>query len=301
MNTSRPLLSILIPAYQYVEGIHRILTHLRLFDDSELIIFDDSPNDEVELAVACWSKATGAKVSYKHNQPASGAVANWNALLDAARGEFCLLLHHDEFPIGDHFVRDLVATLRKYPDTDVVVLDCVLVSPNTGRNRRHLPTWLRVLVLNHFPQYLYRRNVIGPTAALVVRRSMYPRFDAGLQWLVDVDVYVRLLRVAKHLRLCPNIQIGSMLERSDSITARLGSSIPKMAQEERAYLRYKRSSSTLWLGSYPREPVVHGLLRSFETLCWWAMRGATRVAARFYPCPIPRAEAKKALRARQLP
>lgn len=300
---SKILLSVLVPAYQFPDGVARILNGFSECNDAEceIIIFDDSKNDSVKEAYLAIGCAHRRNVRYMHSQPSLGAVHNWNALLDTARGEYCLLMHHDEFPMGDHFVRDLVATLRKHPDTDVVMLDCVLVAPNTGRNRRHLPIWLRALVVNHFPQYIFRRNVIGPTAALVVRRSMYPRFDARLQWLVDVDVYVRLLRVAKHFRLCTNIRIGSVLGRSDSITARLGSSIPKINQEERAYLQGKRSVSSFWLGPYPNEPVVHGLLRAFETVCWRAMRGLTRVVGQLYPCPIPRSEAKKALRAQQLP
>lgn len=296
-------LSVLVPAFNYRLGIERILTSMRGMGQFpvQLIIFDDSSDDQTERMVSALEGSDAAQITYRRNFPALGAIENWNALLDAAQGEYVMLLHHDEFPIGDYFVRDLVTTLRKHPDTDVAVLDCVLVEPKTGRNRRHLPTWLRALVVNHFPQYLYRRNVIGPTAALVVRRSMYPRFDARLQWLVDVDVYVRLLRVAKHLRLCPNIRIGSMLGRSDSITARLGSSIPRMAQEERAYLLDKRSTSSLWLGPYPNESVFHRLLRTFETLCWLSMRVMTRVAARFYPCPIPRTEARQALHGHQMP
>lgn len=300
---SKMLLSVLVPAYQFPDGVARILNGFSECNEAEceIIIFDDSKNDSVKEAYLVIGCAHRRNVRYMHNQPSLGAVQNWNALLDAARGEYCLLLHHDEFPIGDHFVSDLTTTLREHPDTDVVVLDCVLVEPKTGRNRRHLPTWLRALVVNHFPQYLYRRNVIGPTAALVIRRSMYPRFDTRLRWLVDVDVYVRLLRVAKHLRLCPNIQIGSMLGRSDSITARLGSSIPKTRQDELAYLRDKSPTRSLWLGPYPNQPLFHGLLRALEAACWWCMRGLTRIAAPFHPGPIARSEARRALQVNQKP
>jgi glycosyltransferase involved in cell wall biosynthesis len=281
---SEILLSFLIPSYQFSVGVSRILTGLGDFDSSEIevIIFHDSIDHDVENVCLAQLHASPGCLRYVHNRPPLGAVANWNALLDSARGKYCLLCHHDEFPVGDNFIQDLVATLRNNPDIDVVLLDCVLFQSRPTRNRRHLPNWLRGFVVNYFPQYLHRRNVIGPTAALVARRSMYPRFDVQLQWLVDVDAYVRLFRVAKRFLLCPNIQIGSLLGRSESITARLGASIPKMAQNERAYLR-KRHTDTIWLGPYPQEPVVNGLTRAFEALCWWVLRGLTRVAARCYP------------------
>jgi hypothetical protein len=295
------LLSILIPAYYYPEGVVRILQSASkgISPEVEILIFDDSPNDKVETSVSeCGESLTN--VRYVHNRPALGAANNWNALLDTAKGEYCLLMHHDEFPIGDCFVMDLVTTLCEHPETDVAMLDCVLTELESGLNRRHLPTFIRVLVVNYFPQYLFRRNVIGPTAALVIRRSIYPRFDARLQWLVDVDVYVRLLWVAKHLRFCPNIQIGSMQGRSDTITARLGSSIPRMAKEERTYLREQYPHNTLWLGPYPQEHLVYGLLRAFETLCWWSIRALTRLAVCIYLCPVPRSKVQRAVYGRRV-
>lgn len=295
------LLSVLIPAYQFADGVARILNGMAKYDCSEIeiIIFDDSVDDLVEKLCLARVDAFCGSMRYLHNRPSLGAVANWNALLASARGEYCLLLHHDEFPIGDHFIPDLIVTLRNHPDTDVVMLDCVLVAPKTGRNRRHLPMGIRALIVNYFPLYLYRRNVVGPTAAFVVRRSIYSRFDERLQWLVDVDVYVRSLRLAKRLLLCPNIKIGSLLGRTDSITARLKSSIPRVAEEERAYLR-ERYGNSFWFGPCPQELGVQGVLRLCDTVCWWAMRFLIRMASRFLSDPVSRSEALRAMHGHQV-
>lgn len=296
-----PFISILMPAFSYPDGIVRILRGLNLNNTiaCEVLIFDNSPDDMVELSVMNWGKTSGVDVFYVHNTPPTDPAPNWNALLDTARGEYCLLMHHDEFPMGDQFLDELIKTLREHPNTDVAILDCVLIDPLTGGNRRHLPTWFRTLVLNHFPEYLYRRNVIGPTGALVVRRSMYPRFDTRLRWLVDVDVYVRLLQVTRNVCHCPHIKIGSMLGRSDSITARLRSSIPKIAREERAYLLNSCSTSSIWLGPYPAEPIYYSLLRAIENVCWLAMRVLTRTVDRLLAGSLSRAEAQSALNVRQ--
>lgn len=274
-----PLLSLLIPAYSYSEGVLLVLSHLEpvLRDLCEVIIFDDSPDNAVEEGVANWRKATCYPVHYQHNQPALGAIANWNALLDAARGQYCLLMHHDEFPLDSQGFRNLLDVLRQNPATDVVMLDCVLVSPQDGYNRRHLPTWLRKLVVSRFPHYLYRRNVVGPTAALVIRRTLYPRFDVRLKWLVDVDVYVQLFKQAPKILVCPEIGIGSILHRSDSITARLGSAIPRILDEERTYLRASRGTDGNWLGPHPEEPLLHKVWRGLETAAWCGLRAWTRL------------------------
>jgi len=293
-----PLLSILLPAYRYREGVRRILSLLQPlpFADCELIVLDDSPDDEVEKEVMRWCSATGMQVAYQRNRPALGAAANWNALLDKARGKYCLLLHHDEFPLGGRFVMNLIQELRKDPDVEVIMLDCVLIDPQNGRCRRHLPTWLRAFVINRFPQYLFRRNVIGPTSALVVRRSLYPRFDERLRWLIDVDAYVRLLKVAKSLRLCPQIQVGSILGQANSITACLGTSIPQIAREERAYLEGVHHTNSLWLGPVRHETILYSMLRACEAVCWNLMRGLTRITAMFCAGPVPRLVVQQAMK-----
>lgn len=294
---SEPLLSILLPAYRYREGVHRILSLLQPLPvaDCELIVLDDSPDDEVEQEVVRWCSATGMQVAYQRNRPALGAAANWNALLGKARGKYCLLLHHDEFPLGGRFVMNLIQELRKDTDVDVIMLDCVLIDPQSGQFRRHLPTWLRAFVVNRFPQYLFRRNVIGPTSALVVRRSLYPRFDERLRWLVDVDVYVRLLKIAKRLRLCPQIQVGSILGRADSLTTSLGSSIRQIEREEQAYLQGIYRTTSLWLGPVRNKTLLRRILRICEAACWYLMRVLTRILGIFCVGPVPRSVVKKAI------
>ncbi len=298
-GASAPLLSILIPAYRYADGIRRILS---LFlplpaEDCELIIFDDSPDDEVAAIVGGFMDS-GAPVSYRHNRPPLGPAANWNALLDAARGEFCLLLHHDEFPLGDCFLGDLVETLREDPGVDGLMLDCILITSSGGRNRRHLPNWLRAFVVRHSPHYLFRRNVIGPVSGLVVRRTLYPRFDARLSWLIDADVYVRLLKGAKCVRPCPQVHICSVLDHPDSITARLGSAVSQLKHEERAYLRTIHDDVGLWLGPGPGDPVCGVPIRAAETVCWSFMRVLTRTIALFRTSPVPCSAIRQALHSR---
>ena len=292
-----PLLSILLPAYEYPEGVHRILSLLRPLPlaDCELIVSDDSSDDEIEKVVQNWSSSAGARVVYQRNNPALGAAANWNALLDKAQGKYCLLMHHDELPLSENFVMDLVQELRKEPDADVIMLDCILIDQRNGRCRRHMPTCLRSLVVKCFPQYLFRRNVVGPVSSLVIRRSLYPRFDVRLRWLVDVDTYVRLFKSAMRLKLCPRIRVGSVFNRKCSITNRLGASIPQIASQERAYLKNVYNASTPWLGPLRNEPIFYSGLRGCEALIWNLMRVLTRIANIFSVGPVPPSSVQQAI------
>ena len=294
---SEPVLSILLPTYKYRQGVHRILSllHRQPLTDCELIIFDNSPDHEIKQEVAHWHSKAGMQVSYNYNDPMLSAAGNWNALLNQARGKYCLLMHHDEFPLSEHFITDIIRQLHKEPEVDVIMLDCILINPKNRRCRRHLPTWLRSFVVNRFPQYLFRRNVIGPTASLVIRRSLYPRFDERLQWLVDVDVYVRLLETTRRLRLCPKIQIGSILDRADSITKSLGSSIRQIEREEQAYLQGIHRTTSLWLGPVRNKTLLRRILRICEAACWYLMQVFTRIPSIFCVGPVPRSVVKKAI------
>lgn len=294
---TRPLLSILIPTYVYPLGLERILQALGddYSDELELLVFDDSPYNEIQELVSLLASKSKWTLRYQHNKPALGPAANWNALLDAAQGEYCLLLHHDEFPLGSDFVTNVLKALRQDTGIDVLILDSVLISPSTGSNRRHLPNWLRNLVINSFPEYLFRRNVIGPTATLVFRRSLSPRFDARLRWFIDVDFYVRLLMVAKNFRLCPEIQIGSVMDRANSITAGLRSSIPQIAREERIYLKEVHQTTSLWLESSQYKVNLRTIILVCETICWNSIRGIGRILAAFCSGPVPQAVARQAI------
>lgn len=277
-RATAPLLSVLIPAYRYPDGIARILGGLGAYDPDlvEILISDDSPDQKVETVV---QRAGLAGVGYQRNSPPLGAPANWNALLEKASGEFCLMLHHDEFPLSDDFLKEILRQLAELRTCDVFLLDCVLVDPCAGRNRRHLPFGLRMAAVRHAPSYLLRRNVVGPVSVIIVRRILYPMFDPKLKWLVDVDVYLRLFAGLPKIAACPHILVGSILGRKDSITAQLGTGRTKVAAEERRYLWTKHRGLAFWYDSSPG----HHLLRAGEWACWVFFRAVTRALCVLFP------------------
>jgi len=221
------LLSILIPAYNYPKGVERILIALsqEYSLNVEIIVSDDSSDDKVRDICSFYKDAFHSFI-YKRNNPSLGAVNNWNSLLDKAQGDYCLLLHHDEFPLSANFIGKVTDTLSVNTAIDVLIMDCVLVDINTGFSRQHAPSWFRNLSAKYFPEYLFRRNIIGPVSTLIVRRSVFPRFNEKLQWLVDVELYVRLFTQGITIKTAANIQIGSAPDKNHSITASLGNEVP---------------------------------------------------------------------------
>lgn len=271
-------LSILIPAYGYVEGVKRILTALCAEPSNgiEIIISDDSCDDQVGRLVTDFSNHYRGKLHYRRNHPGLGAVANWNSLLEQASGEFVILLHHDEYPLGEGFVRHTLELLSANPDVDVFVMECILMSSTGKKARPHLPRILRNLVLQYFPVYLFKRNVVGPASCLFVRRALYPRFDVCLRWLVDVDVYFRLRNATARWLVCKDLKIGSTLGRKDSITASIKDELKELDSRERGYLSQKHPLARVWL-----TPKQHWIANGLEGFAWAGMRGVTGLYFRF--------------------
>ena len=205
----RPLLSVLIPAFNYPHGVFRILRQLagsaKEPGELEVIIADDSRDDSLRAPVSRMAAELGLQVHYTYNQPTRGAVGNWNHLLDISRGCYQWLVHHDEFPLTRQTVPRLLETLRAKDAPDAVLLDCVLFDPESGQAWSHVPNWLRRVVAFSRPGFLWYRNAFGPTAAMVVRRERYPRFDPALRWLVDVDLYTRVLTPDLKLVFLPEL------------------------------------------------------------------------------------------------
>lgn len=266
-----PTLSIIIPAYEYEDGIKRILKSISLDlpQSAEILIFDNSVSDRVKNEVKLWSDLN-PRIYYRKNSPTSNPASNWTDLVDCSGGEYCLLLHHDEFPISSDFILRILDEIHLNRDVDVLMMDCILVQSGGKSARRHLPNFIRSWVVKKVPEYLFRRNVIGPTASLVVRRKLYPKFDDNLRWLVDVDVYYQLRRATGRWKFSKTLQICSMQGRSDSITADLGVSIPRILREEQAYLVRKYPEARRWL-----HPDSNRFRNAVEAFFWYGMRVGT--------------------------
>ena len=90
-----PSVSILIPAFRPTwinEAIQSALA--QTFTDFELIISDDSADDEVEKLVSTWSDR---RLQYFRNPTRGAPGSNRDFLISRARGEYIKFLFDDDF------------------------------------------------------------------------------------------------------------------------------------------------------------------------------------------------------------
>jgi len=276
----RPLLSVLVPTYNHAHGLGRIVTSLGALaqgSEIELRVHDDSSDDRAAEAIEQIVRTCACGI-YQRNQPSQGAVRNWNGLLDAAVGEYALLMHHDEYFERAQTLKETLTRLHEDPGIDGIVFPCRVVSARFPQGRLHMPAWIARWIVDHYPGYMLRRNPFGAPSTVLLRRSMYPRYDDRLRWLVDCELYVRAI-VAHRPRLIFLTGPGVVSDGAGavSITASMGPSIkPIMADELRLLQRQGLPQARgAWLVSASS---AAKLARTFESVAWTAFRAIQRLA-----------------------
>lgn len=279
------LLSVLIPAYEYPEGVGKILDTLSESDvsDIECIIMDDSKSDRVERVLR--SHSFMKNVIYIRNRPPLGAISNWNSLLKLAHGKYIMILHHDEYPIQAKFFRHLCSTLND--SFDVLILDCFIANSKIKRMRRHFPLSIKSLIIHQWPSYLLRRNLIGAPSSVVIRREFALPFDSRLSWLVDVEWYYRLFR-QKDIRVQISKDLGLVsVSHIGSITQSFGKTKTSKASLE-AYLLLKKYPKLIPLNFHIPSTKFERILSFLEFFVWVMVRATTQVLSSIFSRPIPK-------------
>jgi glycosyltransferase involved in cell wall biosynthesis len=276
---SQPLLSILIPAYNYASGVLQIVVPLLKEDrpDVEVLVHDDSSNDEVETALR--SLPSFKKIRYVRNRPGLGAVKNWNSLLSEAGGKYLILIHHDDYPLSENFASELTLDLKKRNWPDVLLMTPVAHDISQNRVKFGVCDWFRLFVVKKFPAYLLRRNVIGPPAAIVVRRDIFPSYDTQLKWLVDANAYYTLFSKGFAHVECSEQIIVSTSGLADSITTSIADAKKSITRAELTYIAANNQSSRLWFSNEYNGSIL-SLILGFEWLLW----GLIKLASALWRC-----------------
>ena len=228
-------LSILIPAYNYTEGIERILNRVKELKyvnkkKYEIIIHDNSENFMIYNIYKKY--ADYLNIHYKKNLKFIGAANNWNSLLKVAKGQFIYMIHHDEFPEKKNFFSKLILTLENYKNYDIIFFNCLLVNNNIIV-RPNFFSSLKKLIINYFPAYILRRNIVGSISNIVFKNKNI-LFNERLVWLVDVDFYYRLIKKSKNNFLFLNKEnIFSFYKYRNSISNKLTTKKLKKEREQK--------------------------------------------------------------------
>ena len=127
MTSKIPRVSIGVPVYNgenYLEECIRSLLD-QTFSDIEIIISDNASTDR-SGEIALRYQAGDPRVRYARNPQNIGPVANFNRLVELARGEYFLWAPHDD-RFGRTYVEECVRILDGHPDVVLCHSDTAII------------------------------------------------------------------------------------------------------------------------------------------------------------------------------
>lgn len=187
-----------MPTYNFArylpEAIESVLA--QTFADYEFIIVDDRSHDRSAEVIAGYANKD-ARIRFSVNERNLGLVANWNACLELARGEYIKFLFGDDLLSSpDALARmaavldseqgvALVASARSIIDEQSRVIRTA--SDYAGPRRASGTQVIRGCLLE-------QKNDIGePSAVLFRKRHAGRGFHPGYRQLVDLEMWFHLL------------------------------------------------------------------------------------------------------------
>lgn len=182
------LLDIIIPTYEYPEGLRRILRSIPKDNRIRVIISDDSRTNSILNIIKEFDHDLNILFIYG---PRDGPVKNWNSALNKSKANYVMFLHHDEEVIGLDKLLVLLEEKEISGDLRPVVLSSTIQN-SKGKWRTHSVSILR-FCLSKFRWQLPFHNFIGATACLIAHKKTIKQFNKELNWLVDCEWYYRIV------------------------------------------------------------------------------------------------------------
>jgi hypothetical protein len=210
-------LTVLVPFFNYPDGLRRIIKQRK----SEGGLYEVIVSNDSNYVFSFDKQFSNIKFL---DGPRTGAINNWNFLLEHNRAAWSVLLHQDEVLI----VKSPSKFRAALSETNTVyVTDLVL---NFRTYRIVLSAKLRSFLMNSVPSFVLYCNFIGPTGCLIVPNNEL-RYCHDLTWLVDVEYYIRLKERYKFKPL-PAVEVHSFVCHEDSISNRLTSRDKRTLRQE---------------------------------------------------------------------
>ena len=205
-----PKVSVCIPAYNQAVYLKKTIYSVlkQSFDDYEIIITDDSPNDTVKNLVSSFNRSD--KIRYFKNEILLGSPENWNKGIRKAEGKYIKILHHDDYFKDKDSLAKYVALLDDNPGADFAFSATLAIEPGI-REWEHRISASEMEGLKKDPLLLYCNNIIGAPSTTIFRKKIELFFDNNLKWLVDTEFYCRVMEQNSKIIYCAETLVVTCL------------------------------------------------------------------------------------------
>jgi glycosyltransferase involved in cell wall biosynthesis len=200
---SSPKVSICIPAYRQPELLKKCLDSVfeQEYSDFEVIVTDDTPDNSVKDLILNSYKEK--KINYYKNEISLGTPANWNHAISKAKGEYIKIIHHDDFFTDKASLGKFVELIGRKAGTGFAFSASRVWSIKRNLKWVHSCSQSQLKRLKEDPACLFFGNRVGAPSAVIYRRDLGLEFDVSLKWLVDIDFYIRILKVNSGVAYSP--------------------------------------------------------------------------------------------------
>lgn len=224
------LLTILIPAFNSLEGVVRIIETIKLRGNLGVIVSDDSTDPIAAKAIEAYILSLNrSDFLYVKHKARGVPIDNWNALISMVNTKFFCLIHHDEFFSNILFIDELESYQS---DIDIMVLP---LSVKDGQGiSRNISSWMQWILISIFRSRGPMLNFIGgPCGLLIIKTNKAVYFNPELKWYVDCEWYRRIFAHVPRNKIyyCPNTVTNSIYHDS-SITEEIRPTLKTIARDE---------------------------------------------------------------------
>lgn len=194
MSTSEPLISIIIPAYNYARLLPRALDSVlgQMAEDYELIVVNDGSVDDTAQILSAYERQHPClRVIHQAN---AGAAAARNHGIREARGRYALLLDADDELLAGA-LQALRETVVTQPEVGMVLGGQLSVYPD-GRERPRSPTPVPTASpVELIRCYLLQKRISISHCCSLFRRDLLLRrpYPENLRSGEDIAVFAYLL------------------------------------------------------------------------------------------------------------
>jgi len=184
-------ISICIPVYKKADFLKRLLVSVQMqtFQDYEIIITDDSPDDSIENLIKQFSFLQPLK--YFRNSPALGTPENWNESIRHAGGKWIKMMHNDDWFANEYTLQKFYSYAVKNPEHLFFFSAFQNIMEETKASKAVKCNIFDLFFLKLTPLHLFKRVYIGNPSCTLIRRDVDLLYDRRFKFVVDFEYYIR--------------------------------------------------------------------------------------------------------------
>jgi glycosyltransferase involved in cell wall biosynthesis len=172
-TTKQPLVSVIIPAYNYAQYLGRAIrsclaqTHKRL----EIIVIDDGSTDGTAELI---QSEFGGQINYLY-QKNQGVSSARNTGMDHAKGEFITFLDADDY-LTENSIELRLKAFADNQEIGIVISQNFTIS-NGMTSPGHHRKYKRNMISDRLHEWLLRRQLTFATCSALIRSSLANQFQ----------------------------------------------------------------------------------------------------------------------------